>query len=47
MERPQVRMNEITGEIVKVEVTGWWTGSGGCVLWPLRVVVCLKTGDLL
>ena len=31
----------------KVEVTGWWIGSGGYVIWTLRVLLCLKTGDLL
>ena len=28
--------DEVTGE---VEVTGWWTGFGGCVIWLLRVVL--------
>ena len=22
-----------------VEVTGWWSGFGGCVIWPLSVVL--------
>ena len=39
--------DEITGEMKKVEVTGWWIGSGGYVIWPLRVVLCLKIGYLL
>ena len=26
-----------------VEATGWWTGFGGCVIWPLRVVLSQKT----
>ena len=26
-----------------MEVTGWWIGSGGYVIWPLRVMLCLKT----
>ena len=30
-----------------MEVSGWCIGSGCCVIWPLKVVVCLKTGDLL
>ena len=25
-----------------MEVKGWWIGYGSCVIWPLRVVVCLK-----
>ena len=25
-------------------VTGWRTGFEGCVIWPLRVVLCLMTG---
>ena len=29
-------MEEVTGEMIKVEVT-----------WPLRVVLCLKTGGML
>ena len=32
---------------VKDEVTGWWTGFGGCVMWFLRVVLCQKTGNLI
>ena len=39
--------NKITGKMIKGEVTGWWIGSGGYVIWPLRVVLCLKTGDLI
>ena len=35
--------DEITGEMIK----GWWIGSGGYVICPLIVVLCLKTGDLL
>ena len=30
-----------------MEVTGWWTRFGGCVIWRLRAGVCLKTGGLL
>ena len=30
-----------------VEVTGWWIGSGDCIIWSLRLVLCLKIGDLL
>ena len=26
-----------------MEVTRWWTGFGSCVIWPLSVVLCLKT----
>ena len=39
--------DEVTGEMKKVEVTGWWTGFGGCVIWLLRVVMSRRTGDLL
>ena len=39
--------NEITGEMIKLEVTGWLTGFEGCVIYPLRVVLCWKTRDLL
>ena len=39
--------NEVTGEMIKSEVVGWWTGFGGCVIGPLRVVLYRKTGDLL
>ena len=39
--------DEITGEIIKVEVIGWWIGSGGYVIYPLRVVLCLKIEDRL
>ena len=28
--------DEITGKDDKRQVTGWWTGFGGCVMWPLR-----------
>ena len=39
---------EKTGEIIKVvEATGWWIGSVGYVIRPLRVVLCPKIGDLL
>ena len=31
---------EITGEMIKVKVIWWYTGSGGCVIWPLMVVLC-------
>ena len=24
-------------------VAWWWTGFGGCVIWPLRVVLWWKT----
>ena len=34
---------EIIGETIK----GWWIGSGSYVIWPLRMVLCLMTGDLL
>ena len=30
--------------MVKGEGTRWWIGSGGCVICPLRMVFCLKTG---
>ena len=30
-----------------MEVTWWWTGSGGYVIGPFRVVFCLKTEGLL
>ena len=46
MEGPQVG-DEITGEMIKVEVIEWWIGYGGCVMWLLRMVFYLKTGDLL
>ena len=42
--------DEITGEMIKKRegwLTGWWTKFGGCVIWPLRIVLCQKTGDLL
>ena len=39
--------DEITGEMIKGGVTGWWIGSGGHIIWPLRVVLCLKIGDPL
>ena len=26
----------------EVEVIEWWIGYGGCVIWPLRMVLCLK-----
>ena len=38
MERLRVRI--VTVDMIKVEVTGWWTGFGDCVIWPLRVEVC-------
>ena len=28
-------------------MTGWWTRFGSYVIWPLRVVLCMKTGGLL
>ena len=31
----------------KDEVTRLWIGYGGYIIWPLRVVMCLKIGDLL
>ena len=34
--------DEITGEMI-----GWWIGSGGYVIWPLRVELSLKIVDLL
>ena len=39
--------HEITGEMIKGELTGWWILSGGYIIWPLRVELCLKIGDLL
>ena len=39
--------DEITEEMKKVDVTGWQIGSGGYVIWPFRVVLCLETGYLL
>ena len=27
-------------------MTGRWIGSGGYVIWPFRVLLCLKIGDL-
>ena len=27
-------------EIIKSGMTGWWTGFGGCVIWPVRVLMC-------
>ena len=27
----------------KKEVSGWWTGFRDCVIWLLRVMLCLKT----
>ena len=42
------REDEITGEMIKGEgLTGCWTGYGGCVIWPFRVLLFLKTVDLL
>ena len=32
---------EITGEMIKGDVTGWWIGSGSYVIWPFRVILCL------
>ena len=32
---------EITGEMIKVKMTCWWTPFGGCVIWSLGVVLCL------
>ena len=37
--------DKISGEMM--EVTGWWTGFRGCLIWLLRVVLCRKTGSLL
>ena len=31
----------------KDKVTEWWTGFGGCVIWPFKIVLCWKTRDLL
>ena len=39
--------DEIAGEMIKGEGIGWWIGSGDYVVWPLRVVLWLKIGDLL
>ena len=39
--------DEVTGEMIKGGGIGWWTGFGGCLIWHLRVVLCLKFGDLL
>ena len=30
-----------------MEVTGWKTGFGGCVKWPLRMLVYQKTEGFL
>ena len=30
--------DEVTGEMIKVKVTGW-TGFGGCIIWKLRVTL--------
>ena len=30
-----------------MEVTEWWIGFEGYVIWPMRVMLCLKIGDLL
>ena len=46
MEMLQVRI-KLQERFKEVEVTGWWTGFGGCEIWPLRAVLCLKTGSLL
>ena len=36
--------DEVTEEMVKVVgMMWWWTGFGSCVIWPLRVMLCLKT----
>ena len=39
--------DEVTGEMIKgggdKEVDWIW----GCVMWPLRVMLCLKIGDLV
>ena len=44
-----ISKDEIIGEMVKgrSDRVVDWIGSGDYVIWPLRVVVCLKTGDLL
>ena len=43
-----VGKDKIKGEMIKGGgVTGWWTGFGGYVIRPLKMVLCLKIGDLL
>ena len=39
--------DEITAEMIKAGGDRWWIGFGNHVIWPLRVVVCLKIGDLM
>ena len=39
--------DEITGEMIKSGDDGWLIGFGGYLIWPLRVMLCLETGDLL
>ena len=39
--------DEVILKMIKGGVTGWWIGSGGYVIQPLRVVLCRKNGDLL
>ena len=39
--------DEITGEIIKRGGDRVMIRYRGYVIWPLRVVLCLKTGDLL
>ena len=46
MERLQVGIR-LLEKWYKVEVIGCWTGFGGCAIWPLRMVLCLKIGALL
>ena len=38
---------KITGEMIKGGGDRWWIGSRGYVIWSLRLVLCLKIGDLL
>ena len=44
--RKAVTKDEVTRGMTKGGVTGCWAGFGACVIWPLRVVLCLKTRDL-
>ena len=39
--------DEITGKIIKGGGDRGVVGSGGYVIWPLRVELCLETGDLI